>query len=340
MTNIHLITSLESGGVQKVLYEYLKSLNSSRLANTIVYSLKGFDYYSTRIHDLGVKVIHLNKKRYWFQFIIHSIFSFGYLKAWMYHSCIFSTIAKLNIRKKIFWSIHHGELDFKTDGLSTIFAAYISSILSWFIPKKIVFESKTSLNKHIKYGFPKKKSIVVYNNVNRQYNNVYSNERNGITFIGRNHPNKNLDLFLKACKKVEFINKKHIFHIVGKGTELITSNYNLNPRYHIHGELANLESIYLGTDIYICTSYTESFGLTIIEAILSGCTVICPDDEVFKEVTLNQVIYYQQDNLDSLVEKIIYSMNSFPNNDFIEKIKYKYCKSKTTLKLVKLLCDN
>ena len=337
MLNVHLITSLESGGVQKVLLNYLESIDTVG-CNNIVYSLHGEDFYSDRIRDLGVKVRHLNKPKYWGQFLIDSIFANGCFKAWMYHACIVSVIAKLNFRKKVFWSIHHGGLDRKTDSYSTYISTYLSSILSWVVTEKVVFVSESCRIKHFNYGFRKSNSVVIYNNVEVLPEVFECTSRNGITFIGRDHPNQNLVLFLKACRVVETLCKDSVFNIVGKSTDLRLVNGCFGSRYKFYGELKSVGCIYHETEIYICTSYTESFGLTIIEAILAGCTVICPDADIFREVTCNQANYYEQDNLESLVETIMAVRGlREPDSDLYHTMKNKYSKSQTTVILAKLL---
>lgn len=340
--NIHLITSLDSGGAQKVLYDYLSSLNKNRVDQLEVYSLRSHDFYSGKIESLGFEVIHLNNLSNCFRFISTVFLNRGYFKAWMYHACFLSLLAKLNFNRNIYWSIHHGHVDIKSDSLSTITFAKACAFFSWFVPKKTIFVSQSCMDKHVAFGFKKKHSIVVYNNVELSSDSFKSaSDRNVISFIGRDHPNKNIGLFLAACEKINK-NKKYEFIIAGKGTRRHSSNYGSN--FHFLDEVECVEDVYSNTKVYVCTSYTESFGLTIIEAILAGCNVVCPLGPVFKEVTCGgggNVYYYRQDNLESLIEAINSAMNS-ENVDleFIDLIRYRYSKESTINNILSVLGDN
>ena len=60
---IHIITSIESGGAQRVLYEYLKT--SSLSQNEVVFYLRGSPFFKERFSQLGVKVYKLNSFTPW-----------------------------------------------------------------------------------------------------------------------------------------------------------------------------------------------------------------------------------------------------------------------------------
>ena len=53
-------------------------------------------------------------------------------------------------------------------------------------------------------------------------------------------------------------------------------------------------------------SYQEGFGLPIVESIIRGTPVLCPDQPVYREVGEDYPIWFEQENPKSLCEKITY----------------------------------
>lgn len=344
--NIHLITSLESGGAQKVLYDYLSNIKIRSNEETIVFSLTSDIFYKKKIIDLGVKVLCLNNISNWVLFFRYTLLFPGYFKAWMYHPCVLSLIAKINPRRPVYWSIHHGCVDFNTDSYSTIIFSRLSAMLSWFVPDKVIFVSKNCLSSHIDIGYKKNNAITIYNYVKSDFSrDCRLNKRHRISFVGRDHPNKNLTLFLKACRILDDIFKnEYKFSILGKDTNLRTKLNSFPNSFDFLGEVNDVQIIYQETDVYVCTSYIESFGITIIEAILNGCKVVCPDSPIFHEITDGNggcVEFYEQDNIDSLIkaiEAVLARVNHTAS--YIEDIEHKYSMTNTINKVKLLLRDD
>ena len=75
-------------------------------------------------------------------------------------------------------------------------------------------------------------------------------------------------------------------------------------------------------------SYTEGFGLPIIESILRGTPVIASDIPVSREVAGEYCVYFEQDNVQDLCDKI----------EFYSKDHAKYLKMKRRLQ--NFTCNN
>ena len=339
--NIHLITSMGSGGTQKVLYEYLKSISDDALSNILVFSIKKGGGYRIKIERLGVPVYDLCSLEGIKFFLLSIISSKGYVKAWMYHACFLSILFKVNFKRDIFWSIHHGKLDFKTDSISTIVFALASSFFSWFVPRKIIFVSDFCLNQHLKVFFSKRKSVVIYNCVMKKGIKAdLSSREKVISFVGRDHPNKNLNLFLLLCERLESFDKNIVYYIVGDGTDKYADKYKNNSKYIFWGEVSNIYEIFSKTNVYVCTSYVESFGLSVVEAIFTGCHVVCPNESIFKEISDGKASFYRQDDLDDLVCKVSSLVFKDVNlNEGMDDFYKKYSKESTFKKIALLLGD-
>ena len=60
----------------------------------------------------------------------------------------------------------------------------------------------------------------------------------------------------------------------------------------------------------VFASYTEGFGLPIIEALQKGTPVVAADVPVLREVGNEMCLWFEQDNVEDLVEKIALSERS------------------------------
>ncbi|MEK7129195.1 MAG: glycosyltransferase family 4 protein [Patescibacteria group bacterium] len=98
----------------------------------------------------------------------------------------------------------------------------------------------------------------------------------------RLEPEKNITLALMAMKKVIAEYPRVGFIIVGSGSEmknlkLKTIDYRLKTSVIFAGWQDDLVSYYKTADLYISTSDYEGYGLSLVEAALSGCPIVTTD---------------------------------------------------------------
>lgn len=151
---------------------------------------------------------------------------------------------------------------------------------------------------------------------------------------------KGLNQVLEALKR----NPQYAFVIIGNGPEIDNlkriSNYNNISDRVLFIPHQNQPYIYLDEiDIYIMSSYSEGFGLAMVEAALVHKPIVCSDIPSFHEIfEENEVAFFELDNIDSLlsaINKINNDLNSYSKlsynkayNFFTDKIMalnhYKY----------------
>ncbi len=76
--------------------------------------------------------------------------------------------------------------------------------------------------------------------------------------------------------------------------------------YHFEGlNDTAITYLYQNAECLVFASYTEGFGLPIIEALQRGTPVVAADVPVLREVGGDHCLWFEQDNVDELCEKVI-----------------------------------
>jgi phosphatidylinositol alpha-mannosyltransferase len=124
--------------------------------------------------------------------------------------------------------------------------------------------------------------------------NISFNKRQGYLFIGRQESRKNYSFFVKLSNHKQFTNK--LFYAItnkDKSDKNITIYENPTDEFKI--EIFGKTNIYLALN-----TKSESFGITLLEAVNNGNLVISSDLISFINVLPNSHIVYKNNNFDSL----------------------------------------
>ena len=124
--------------------------------------------------------------------------------------------------------------------------------------------------------------------------NISFNKRQGYLFIGRQESRKNYSFFVKLSNHKQFTNK--LFYAItnkDKSDKNITIYENPTDEFKI--EIFGKTNIYLALN-----TKSESFGITLLEAVNNGNLVISSDLNSFINVLPNSHIVYKNNNFDSL----------------------------------------
>ena len=135
-----------------------------------------------------------------------------------------------------------------------------------------------------------------------------------LLFVGRIVKEKNLEVLIRASKKIikEIPNVKFI--IAGKGPEEnyykdLVSKAEVNDYFKFLGFVpdSKIYSLYKSADLFIFPSKFETQGLSGIEAMASGLPVVGADYLAISEIIKNDYngILFDPDNEDDLFEKIL-----------------------------------
>ena len=122
---------------------------------------------------------------------------------------------------------------------------------------------------------------------------------NNFLFIGRNESRKNLKLFIDLSKTME--DTREFIAITNKSSKDGLIKYLID----ISDDEKN--SIIKNVGYFIAPqTHSESFGITILEAINAGNIALCSNLTAFKDLLGDSGIYFKNDNLKSLLLSLIH----------------------------------
>ena len=285
--NIYIIPSLGYGGAESFLLRLIPYMEEEN----IVITLYDTQYDKQRIKDKKLKYITLDPVRTSISDIksfLNLIFSLNVndtILSWLYIADLFASILKILFfwkKFKIIWNVRNTVIKINEYSLLAFIAFSISRIFFMEIPKSIIFNSRESMLQHLKKGYSKKKSSVIYNGFKR-YVPIKKINKNifDIIYVARYHPQKNHKLLFKSIEifKLNYnINFK--LHLVGKGLNtknkmLIKHLKNLNIYENIilYDLISptSVHELFSKSDISLLLSaYGESFPNVIAEAMMYG----------------------------------------------------------------------
>lgn len=121
------------------------------------------------------------------------------------------------------------------------------------------------------------------------------------------NPIKGFDVFLKALSNLKSNN--WIAYVVGgnyKNAAALAQKKGLNIQFVGKVEEERMQNYYQGCDIYVASTFDETYGRTVVEALANGSQVICSDLSVLREVTDNRAIFFEAGSSEELADKIDY----------------------------------
>jgi glycosyltransferase involved in cell wall biosynthesis len=129
--------------------------------------------------------------------------------------------------------------------------------------------------------------------------------------VGKISPRKNLDVVIKAFKKLSDQIPHHLVTVGGDGwdvqgvKELVTS-LQLEDRVHFLGYVSDetLHAFYSQAALFVFPSLFEGFGLPVLEAMAAGCPVITSNISSLPEVAGDAAVLVDPYHVDDVAEAI------------------------------------
>jgi glycosyltransferase involved in cell wall biosynthesis len=173
------------------------------------------------------------------------------------------------------------------------------------------------------FGSDVKRVVAVHNGITFTPSLEAHRRRNGqfvrISFLSNLVESKGILDFIEAARIVLRQYSNLQFHIAGawwnqepmtrRRVEELTRSPRTDERIHFHGPLSGTEKekFFLDTDIFVFPTWSDSFGLVILEAMAAGCPVISTRVGAIPEVVVDGVtgILVEKQNPQQLADAIV-----------------------------------
>jgi glycosyltransferase involved in cell wall biosynthesis len=298
---VHIITGLNNGGAEAVLY---RLVTNDSMHKHLIISLMDMGKYGPMLQKKGIDVLCLNIPKgkltvsgvikLWKALREHKP---DVVQTWMYHAdLIGGIVAKVAGVRKIVWGIHHTELVPGESSNSTIIISRICAKLSSIVPKNIICCAERAVTVHSELGYNNNKMVVIGNGY--ELDHFTPNKSLGIDkrkdlnlsnqlllgMVGRFDSLKDHKNLLQALAILK--NKELIFKCLLVGPNMDEKNdqlmawveeNNLRDNLLLLGPRADIPALMNALDIHILSSLSEGFPNVLAEAMACGTPCITTD---------------------------------------------------------------
>lgn len=341
-----IINGLYVGGAEVMLYNLLR--HSQCLRNSLVVSLIPGGEMTRRIQEIGVEVETLGMtsgrpsfSALWRLVKLLRTHQFDIVSTWMYHADLLGGVAAKITGLPVVWGIHNNTLDGGKSKKITKIVVYICSILSFFVPDKIISCSSRSKDTHIKLGYSSKKIIVIPNGFDLDTYSPDINARRSVCrelnisedmflvgLVARFDPQKNHIGFLDAAKEI-FLYKKNVhFILIGAGVtdenDILRSkikNSEIEANIHLLGLRQDIDRFMASFDVLVMSSYGEAFPIVLGEAMSCGTLCVATDvgDSAFIIGDTGKIV--PPEDMSGLAQSVLEILNFPPELKDVLKLK-------------------
>ena len=312
MRILHVITGLDLGGAEMMLYRVIRGSEGGDRSRQEVVSLTERGVIGRRIEQLGVKVHALNMSRLPNPLKVMRLAELiraarpDVVQTWMYHADLIGGVAaRLAGRARVVWGIHNSTLDATTSHRTTRWTVAVCARLSRIVPDAIVSVSAAARDLHVELGYDPRKFVVIPNGFDvREYRSDPEQRRETrrqlgvedetvlVGLVARVAPQKDHGNFVRAAgllgrrrRDVRFVLCGGAGVAGGEGAtpenrELVRliEQQGLLDRFLLLGPRDDVPRIMNALDIgTLSSSYGEAFPLVIGEAMACGVPCVVSD---------------------------------------------------------------
>jgi len=303
MIVLHVITGLNDGGAEGVLYRLCRA--STKVTHVVV-SLTSMGKYGPMLLDAGVKVIALGLPRgrvtveaIWRLWKIVRNLRPQVVQTWMYHADLMGgVVARMAGVRNVVWGVRHSTLEEGVSSRKTIWVAKVCSWFSGWVPLRIVVCARQAMAVHVQMGYNADRMVYIPNgyDVHRFKPDYRSRELlrvqlkvSDITpligMVGRYDAQKDHSNLLHALSLLK--DRGLNFVCVLAGTNLDSDNKELNhllQKYGLTDEVKLLSrrddvpELMNALDVHVLSSaFGEAFPNVVAEAMACGTPCVTTD---------------------------------------------------------------
>ena len=315
----YVLGALNHGGLENLTLDICR--NANEFECMCIYRNDG--NLSSAFRDANIDMLHIPRKgsllRYMWQLrkaiknqqidILHSQTA---------SNTLILGLCLIGCKKRIITTIH----SFSFLNASELYKRFVFAV-----SEKVLFVSNYQMNMYIQ-KYPsrlRKKCSVLYNGIDstkfeRKYDipDIYQNAKGIIKLcvVGNIRKARTYEVIIEAMHRLRLEGIKNIsLYIVGNTPREeqylldyymnLCNEYGIDDIVHFVGGRNDVPAILQHSDIYIMSSI-ETFGISIVEAMMSGVPVIVNDFDVMQEVTKygKLAMLYKTNKADDLANKL------------------------------------
>ena len=303
MRVVHVISGLNDGGAEAVLYRLCTSDSS---AEHTVISLTDEGKYGALLRDRGTVVhcLRMQRGRASAKAIV-SLWRLlrrtrpDVLQTWMYHADLMGgVVARVAGIRRVFWGIRHTTFDPEKSKRSAVRIAKLNSHLAGWLPTGIICCAESAVQAHLEMGYPQGKIHVVSNGYDLTLLRPDTSARDAwrdrwgidddtplLGIVARFDPQKDHETLFSALRILKEQGRRFRCALIGQG--MTPGNPGLSDSIDLHrlqdevlllGPQADIVSVMNGFDMHVLSSsYGEAFPNVLAEAMACGTPCVATD---------------------------------------------------------------
>lgn len=299
MKVLHVTTGLETGGAETLLFKLVAHSDRERFESSVLSLTNDGPLLGRKIRDAGVPLECLGFPRglpnpgmaAQLGRRIRQIRP-DVVQTWMYHADLVTALAMAPTRRRrpLIWGIHSASVDPARLKRQTLLVIKACALLSRRLPTQIVCCSEAASASHIGLGYAPGKMRVILNGVDTEEFTPRPGARDRLRqelglpletplvgLIARLDPQKDHETFFRAAGLLRRARPDAHFVLCGGGItpddallRAWIAAAGVADRTHLLGLRGDVPSVTAALDIATCCSTSESFGLTLGEAMACG----------------------------------------------------------------------
>lgn len=303
-TILHVITDLDRGGAETVLYRFLIKTTTDVQQRHVVVSLRDRGFFGDKLEAAGILVHTLDMKggldlpgAFIKLATLMRRIRPDVVQTWLYHADLLGGLAaQFCGRPPVIWGVHTVHLAPGSSSLTKIIRRLCALTSNW-LPSNIVCVARAAIESHVALGYHRGRMQVVHNGFDLPDTQVplpesrtlrsslgFQDHHQVIGCIGRFHLDKDYPTFLRAAIMLKERQPEVRFLLVGKGlsasNEMLQSwilEASLQDHVVALGERNDILTCLLAMDVFCLPSQTEAFPLVLGEAMAAARPVVTTD---------------------------------------------------------------
>lgn len=338
MRILHVITSLEFGGAQRLLVDLLPLQSASEEVTLLVYERVHNDFERT-IEGAGIKILCLNEHNFHNPgviFRLRKIFrNYDLVHAHLFPTIYWASLAARGVRVKLVYTEHSTSNSRRNKSYFRPIERFMYCRYDRII--SISQQTQDALTSWL--GQHDERFVVVNNGVDTK---KFSSVKvpvipKSLIMVSRFASSKDQETVIRA---MEHIDKDAVLRLVGDGEnrrhcEELSRELGVSDRVQFLGSRSDVPELVTSSYIGIQSSNWEGFGLTAVELMAAGKPVIATNVDGLKQVVEGAGEIFNVGNASELAVRV---NNLFRDQEYYQKVARK-CIQRATMYDISLMSE-